>query len=296
MAATEAANNAQQRYAVVTGANKGIGLGICEQLAAQGIVVVLTARDEKRGLDALNKLKDSGCADHVLFHQLDVTDFSSVASLAEFINNKFGKIDILINNAGVSGGNLNMDAMRASETPHLREYMTQKYESAAECIQINYYGAKRMTEAFIPLLQKSQSPRVVNVSSSLGQLKDIPDRRIKDILSDADNLTEEKVDGVLDEFLKDVKNGTLEAKGWSNFMPAYRISKAAMTAYTRITAKKYPHLKVNCVCPGYVKTDLNYNTGMLSIEEGAASPVRLALLPDDGPSGLFFIRSQISSF
>ena len=84
------------RYAVVTGANKGIGLETVKQLASNGIKVVLTARDEKRGLEALEKLEEFGLSDLVVFHQLDVTDSASVASLANFIKIRFGKLDILV--------------------------------------------------------------------------------------------------------------------------------------------------------------------------------------------------------
>jgi len=85
------------RYAVVTGSNKGIGFGICRQLASNGVVTVLTARDEKRGLEAVEKLKECGVSDeHVVFHQLDVADPASIASLADFIKIKYGKLDILV--------------------------------------------------------------------------------------------------------------------------------------------------------------------------------------------------------
>ncbi|KAJ0054362.1 hypothetical protein Pint_00378 [Pistacia integerrima] len=90
---------ATKRYAVVTGANKGIGFEICRQLASNGIVVVLTSRDEKRGLEAVQKLKESepGLSDYVIFHQLDVGNpATSVASLADFIATQFGKLDILV--------------------------------------------------------------------------------------------------------------------------------------------------------------------------------------------------------
>ncbi len=85
------------RYAVVTGSNKGIGFGICRQLASNGVVTVVTARDEKRGLEAVEKLKECGVSDeHVVFHQLDVADPASIASLADFIKIKYGKLDILV--------------------------------------------------------------------------------------------------------------------------------------------------------------------------------------------------------
>ena len=118
----------------------------------------------------------------------------------------------------------------------------------------------------------------------------------KAVLSDAENLTEERIDEVLDQFLKDFKEGLLEAKSWSHFLSAYTVSKAALNAYTRILARKYPTLCINCVCPGFVKTDINDNCGILTVEEGADSPVRLALLPDGGPSGQFFIRKEVSEF
>jgi (+)-neomenthol dehydrogenase len=81
---------------VVTGANKGIGFEICRQLASKGIVVVLTSRNEKRGLESVQKLKESGLSDFVVFHQLDVADINSIASLADFIKSQFGKLDILV--------------------------------------------------------------------------------------------------------------------------------------------------------------------------------------------------------
>ncbi|XP_057980044.1 (+)-neomenthol dehydrogenase-like isoform X2 [Malania oleifera] len=283
---------ALDRYALVTGANKGIGLEICRQLASNGIVVVLTARDEKRGLEAVQKLRDSGLSNHVLFHQLDVADPISIASLADFIKTKFGKLDILVNNAAISGGIMDADTLRACAGMQ----MTQTYELAEECLKTNYYGARIMVQVFIPLLQLSNSARIVNVSSSTGMLKNIENEWAKRVLTDVESLTEEKVEEVLNEFPKDFKDGSLESKGWPGFFSAYSVAKAAMNAHTRILAKKYSTFRINCVCPGYVKTDINYNTGILTVEDGAESAVRLALLPDDGPSGLFFSRREVSTF
>ncbi|XP_027115127.1 (+)-neomenthol dehydrogenase-like [Coffea arabica] len=286
--------NSPKRCAVVTGANRGIGLEICRQLASQGITVVLTARDEKRGLDALHRLRDSGgLSGNLLFHQLDVGDSSSVASLAEFINTELGRLDILVNNAGIGGALVDEAAAAAGTEINFEEIATQTYELAVECLQTNYYGAKRMVEACVPLLQLSESPRIVSVSSSMGKLECIKNGWAKRTLGDAENLTEERVDKVVKEFLQDFNEGYQEAKGWPL---AYVISKAALNAYTRILAKRFPDFKVNCVCPGFVKTDINYNTGTLPVEEGAESPVKLALLSNDGPSGLFFSSNQVTSF
>lgn len=79
-------------------------------------------------------------------------------------------------------------------------------------------------------------------------------------------------------------------------MGGYILSKAALNAYTRILAKRYPSFRINCVCPGFVKTDINYNTGKLTVQEGAATPVMAALFPDDGPTGSFIVQKEISSF
>ncbi|GMY09467.1 (+)-neomenthol dehydrogenase-like [Fagus crenata] len=292
--------DATKKYAVVTGGNKGIGFGICRKLASNGVVVVLTARDEKKGLEAVQKLRDSG---HVLFHQLDVSDPSSIASLADFIKTKYGKLDILVNNAGITGAIVDWEALAASgfgkedaKVDLSKIVPDQTYELAEDCLKTNYYGTKGMVEAFLPILQLSNSPRIVNVSSSMGQLQKIPNEWAKGVLGDAESLTEERVDEVLSEFLKDMKEGSSETKGWPSFMPAYVVSKAAVNAYTRIVAKKFSSFRINCVCPGFVKTDINYNNGVLTVDEGAESVVALALLPNDGPSGLFFNRNEVTTF
>ncbi|KAF8412292.1 hypothetical protein HHK36_000253 [Tetracentron sinense] len=297
-------NPAAKRCAVVTGANKGIGLEICRQLASNGIMVVLTARDEKRGIQAVENLKSSGFSD-VVFHQLDVMDPSSIPSLEDFIRTNFGKLDILVNNAGINGMIINTDAIRAARTAadklkgrkiEWKEISMQTYELAEECLKTNYYGTKRVTEALIPLLQLSNSARIVNVSSGIVKAQKIYNEKAKEVLSDIDGLTEEGVDEVLNEFLKDFKENMLETKGWPAGVSGYTVSKAAINAYTRILAKKFPNFCINCVCPGHVKTDMNCKTGHLTVEEGAESPVRLALLPDGGPSGLFFLRKEESSY
>ncbi|KAF3578376.1 hypothetical protein DY000_02032033 [Brassica cretica] len=199
------------RYAVVTGANKGIGFEICRQLANCGIRVVLTSRDEKRGLEAVETLRrETGVSEQTLvFHQLDVTDPASITSLAQFVKAQFGKLDILINNAGVSGVIIDIDAIRAGKEKvdfNWEENIPENdYDIAKECLNINYYGPKRMCEALIPLLQLSDSPRIINVSSFMGQLKNLLNEWAKGILSDAENLTEERIDEVIDQLLNDSK-------------------------------------------------------------------------------------------
>ena len=126
-------------------------------------------------------------------------------------------------------------------------------------------------------------------------IQDMPNELARGVFTDPKNLTEENVEDVLSEFLKDFKEGSLETKGWGH-SSAYVLSKAALIAYTKILAKRYPSFCINCVCPGFVKTDINWNTGKVPVEEGAAHPVRLALLPKGGPSGLFFIQQEVSPF
>ncbi|XP_058744029.1 (+)-neomenthol dehydrogenase-like [Vicia villosa] len=290
---------ATKRYALVTGANKGIGYGICKKLASSGVIVVLTARNEKRGLDAVESLKELGLSDFVVFHQLDVTDPTSVSSLAEFIKTRFGKLDILVNNAGVPGGIVNGENLVKMIRGEISDWdivVSQNYELAKECVEISFFGAERVTEALLPLLQLSASPRIVNVSSRCGQLKLIPNDRARGVLDDIKSLTNEKLDEILKEFIKDYKEGALESKNWPKFVSGTTMAKAALNSYTRLLAKKFPHFRINCVCPGFVKTDINENKGFLSIDEGVQCPVNLALLPDEGPSGLFFLRDEVISF
>ncbi|KAF2946062.1 hypothetical protein DAI22_02g264100 [Oryza sativa Japonica Group] len=209
----------ETRVAVVTGGNRGVGLEICRQLASNGILVVLTARDEKKGSQAVKALEQSGLSG-VIFHQLDVTDRSSIMLLVEFIRTKFGKFNILfISNEGV----------------------------------------------------------------------------IK-VLSDIDNLSDEKLKDVASIFLKDFKDGNLEAHGWQPVVSAYAVSKTLVNAYSRLLAKRHPSLEVCCVNPGFVKTDMNYGIGLISVEEGANAPVRLALQEACSDSCLYFEQCEISEF
>lgn len=118
----------------------------------------------------------------------------------------------------------------------------------------------------------------------------------KAVPGDAENLTEDKVDEVVRIFMNDFREGSLEAKGWPTLLATYSTSKAATNGYARVLAKNYPSFQIDCVCPGFVKTDIKYNTGPLPVEEGAESAVRLVLLPDNGPSGHFFVRMEQSEF
>ncbi|KAK2999757.1 hypothetical protein RJ639_024289 [Escallonia herrerae] len=172
----------------------------------------------------------------------------------------------------------------------------QTFEMAIECLRTNYYGTKKVTEALLPLLQLSSSARIVNVSSIFGQLSYIKNEKVRAELESIDSLTEEKIDDILQLFLRDFKEDRLKANGWPMTLSAYKVSKAAINAYTRLTARRFPSILVNCVHPGYCKTDITRYIGHLTPAEGAQAPVMVALLPDGGPSGLYFDRMDASPF
>ena len=224
-----------KRLAVVTGGNKGIGYEICRQLARNGLRVVLTSRDAERGREACRKLEEEGL--DVLQHQLDVTDQASVASIARHIEGKYGRVDVLVNNAGIS--------IDSRSTSVLRE----KEETFRTTLETNFYGALRTCQALVPLMQRNRYGRVVNLSSGLGQLDDMGD-------------------------------GT----------PAYRVSKTALNALTRMVAKAVEgdNILVNSMCPGWVRTDMGGPRASRSVEQGAETAVWLAMLPHGGPTGGFF--------
>ncbi|XP_074289774.1 salutaridine reductase-like [Silene latifolia] len=297
------------RIAVVTGANKGIGWEIVRQLATAEVTVVLTARDKERGEEATLKLHNLGLT-NVVFHQLDVTDSNSITSLAHFVKAKFGKLDILVNNAGYGGVLVDEERLKAlnitpqtwkSEKdnllPRLNEVMKITYETAEECLNINYYGVKRVTEAFLPLLELSAvGARIVNVSSIAGNLSRIPSDQIRNEFADIETLKEERIHEILQNFLEDMRQDALIANGWPSRLPAYEISKTALNAYTRLLAKKHQRMYINCVHPGQVDTDLSMHSGPMTPAEGALAPVRLALLPDGGPTGRYFNEMEEAAF
>ncbi|KAF7010014.1 hypothetical protein CFC21_024489 [Triticum aestivum] len=255
------------RIAVVTGGNKGIGFEVCWQLASGGITVVLTARDETRGAEAVEKLIALGVT-NVVFHQLDVTDTSSIATLVDFLKTRFGKLDILmypvnlqVNNAAIGGVEYLQELDTSEETfagmdfDQMLEWMVknvrERIDSAKKGVQTNYYGTKHVTEAVLPLLQSSSEGRIVNVSSIFGLLRLISNEKVRRELSDIDNMTEERLDELLNRFLRDFEADALEACGWPMGCSAYKVAKAAMNAYSRMLARRHPALRVNCAHPGY---------------------------------------------
>lgn len=151
----------ERRIALVTGANKGIGLETVRQLAKQGILTVLASRDVGRGESAAKKLGSEGLP--VEFVQLDVTNSASIALAASEIEKRHGRLDILVNNAGVFVEHLD------------RKPSEQTIESWRKTFDANVFGLIEVTQAFLPLLRKSKAARIVNVSSRLGSITDQSD-------------------------------------------------------------------------------------------------------------------------
>ncbi|PUZ73504.1 hypothetical protein GQ55_2G479600 [Panicum hallii var. hallii] len=298
-------NCSRFRLAVVTGGNRGIGLEVCRQLAVHGVTVILTARNEKRGKDAVEYLRHECNLSRVIYHPLDILDGDSVALLAKHIESRYGKLDILVNNAGVGGVVVDQDALRALNIDPdtwlsgkaanlLERVVVQTYDEAVKCLNTNYYGIKWVTEGLLPLLKRSTSgARIVNTTSLRSELKRMPNEKLREELRDANAWDEKQIEAMLDEFLEALKHGRLEEEGWPTMLPAYSMSKMVVNLYTRILARRHREMRINCVHPGFVKTEINWNTGVIPPEEGARGAVKLALLPDDGPTGCYYDQTEL---
>ena len=237
------------KVALITGANKGLGFGIARQLGKQGITVLIAARNEERGQEAVDKLQFEDIDAH--FVQLDISDRASIESAYNAIAEQFGKLDILVNNAGV---NLEFSAGLPAPSQVSLDVLKQTFE-------VNYFGVVAVTQAMLPLIQKSDAGRIVNVSSNLASLAlhQDPDFQFYDVKQ-----------------------------------LAYDSSKTAVNAFTVHLAHelKDANIKVNSAHPGWVKTDMGTDDGELTIDEGAATPVWLATLPENGATGGFFDENQ----
>ena len=221
------------RVALVTGGNKGLGRETVRRLIGEGLLVYLAARDAERGRRAADEL---GARPLVL----DVTSDQSVASAAATIEAEVGRLDILVNNAGTVGA-LNADSAEVDA----REMQA--------VLGTNVIGIVRVTHAFLPLLNASTAPVIVNVSSGMGSLSRTTDPT---------------------------------AMEYAFPSVAYASSKAAVNMLTVQYAKAFPRLRVNAVDPGYTATDATGGNGK-SVEEGARAAVRMALIAPDGPTGSF---------
>jgi carbonyl reductase 1 len=246
-----------RRVAVVTGANRGIGRDIARRLAAAGLDVIATARDDATGSAAAAEIG-------ARFVPLDVTDIASIDALASSL--KRG-LDVLVNNAGISMQGF--DAGVAKGT-----------------LDVNFFGAMNVTDRLLPSMRSGG--RIVMVSSGMGELSSVSEALRKRFLDPA--LTRAELVSLMESFVRDVAAGTHAKHGWPS--SAYRVSKVGLNALTRILARELAgdprRILVNAVCPGWVRTAMGGAGAPRSIEKGSETPAWLALLPDGGPSGGFF--------
>jgi len=229
---------AETRIALVTGANRGIGLEIVRQLSQAGLIAVLGSRDLEKGQAAAAQLVLDGPPPPVV--ALDVTDADSVRAAVAEVLSLHGRIDVLINNAAI---------LHEGFSPEDASVFDASSDLIELTFQTNAVGPLRLIQAVVPGMRKRGYGRIVNVSSGAGQL----------------------------------------AEMGSGF-PAYRMSKAALNALTRITAAELGpgNVKINALCPGWVRTDLGGPNATRTVEHGAETAIWLAALPEDGPSGGFF--------
>ena len=230
--------NRRERIALVTGANKGIGFEVARDLARKGFHVFLGARDEKAGEAATQKLNKEGEKEdygEVTFLKIDISKPESIQRAAEEFSKQSDRLDALINNAGML---LDDDKDILTTTPEIFE----------TTLRTNTLGALLVSQAFVPFLKESETPRIVNVSSTGGQLTD-------------------------------------GADGWA---PAYCISKTALNGVTVQLATALPKFAVNSVCPGWVRTDMGGSNATRSIAEGASGVVWLASEASHSLTGKFF--------
>ncbi len=228
----------QTRIALVSGANRGIGLEIVRQLSRQGLIAVLGSRDPNKGQEAAETLAREGLEVPVV--TLDTDDGTSIANAVAEIVRLYGRLDVVVNNAAIL-----IDGPGGFEA----SLFDLRGETARRTFETNVLGPLRLTQAAVPVMREGGYGRIVNLSSGAGQLSEM-------------------------------RSG----------FPAYRMSKSAINALTRITAAEVSgaNIKVNAACPGWVKTDMGGREATRTVDQGAETPVWLATLPDDGPSGGFF--------
>jgi NAD(P)-dependent dehydrogenase (short-subunit alcohol dehydrogenase family) len=239
-----------QRIALVTGANQGVGFQVAKELAASGVTVLVGSRNLAKGEAAAQQIGSRAIA-----IQLDVIDHASIAAAAERIRSEFGRLDLLVNNAGISntGRDPNIDIQEYSRTTRPSNVSFAEMRAVWET---NVFGVLAVYQAMLPLLRLSSDARIVNVSSGVGSLATNADPNF----------------------------------GYRRmFGPVYPASKAALNAITlaMMIELEGTGIKVNLVSPAFTATALNNFAGTESVEDGSREVVRVALLGPDGPTGTF---------
>jgi NAD(P)-dependent dehydrogenase (short-subunit alcohol dehydrogenase family) len=241
----------EKSVALVTGANKGIGLQIAKDLAAHDFTVLVGARDLEKGRGAAESIEGARAI------KLDVTDQASIGAAAERIRDELGRLDVLVNNAGIShAANIDGEPVRPiEEIARSGRVSVVSPEELHAVFETNFFGVIAVTQAMLPLLREAPAARIVNVASSGGSLT---------LNSDP-------------------------ANPHRSMFGSYSMSKSALNAITVAFAAdlEVDGIKVNSACPGFTSTDLNAFRGTRSVEQAAREPVRLALIGSDGPTGTF---------
>ena len=244
------------RVALVTGANQGVGLQVSKELVAKGVTVLVGSRNFERGEAAANEIGPGAIA-----LQLDVTDRISIATAAERIRKQFGRLDLLVNNAAIS--NTRKGSLSLQEYAKITLASNASLDEIHAVWETNVFGALAVYQAMLPLLRESSDARIVNVSSGVGSL---------------------------------TTNADPAFPYHKFYGPVYPASKAALNAITlaMMVELESTGIKVNLVSPAFTKTNLNGYAGTESVEDGSREVVRIALLGPDGPTGTFTRWENVS--
>ncbi|KAL8775198.1 MAG: hypothetical protein Q9194_003814 [Teloschistes cf. exilis] len=286
-----------KRVAAITGANKGIGLAIVRNLALQypssafnngPLLIYLTARDQRRGEAAVKAIQndtqlkkakalasDGGLAS-IKYHSLDISQPKSITDFATFLRQEHPEgIDIVVNNAGIAMDGFNNDVVQ-------------------QTLQCNYHGTLTATRSFLPLVRPGG--RLVNVASIVGNLNSKYSSSIRSAF--ASSKTVDDVTNLMENFTAAVKEGEEKEQGWPS--AAYAVSKTGAIGMTRAIALEHGQeggqVLVNSCCPGYVITDMTKGRGSLTPNQGAQTPVFLALGDIRGKSGEFWEDQEVSQW
>ncbi|KAK3769876.1 hypothetical protein RRG08_036921 [Elysia crispata] len=267
----------QSKVAVVTGGNKGVGFGIVRALCKnfEGDVI-LAARDEGRGMAAVEELSKEGL--HPKFHHLDILDHSSIVRLRDFLQSTYHGLDLLVNNM-------------SSTAPFS--------EQAEMTCKTNYFATLDACEVLFPLLRPHA--RVCNVSSTVCQWSLAKCSDVLKAKFTGTDITMDELTGIMKKFVESAQHNKHQEEGFSD--SSYGMSKVGVTVMTMIQQRDFDRrgaddIVVNACCPGYVDTDMSSHKGTLTIDEGAETPVYLALLPSNvkEPKGRFVKKKEISDW